>query len=156
MNKGVVLVNGGQAGVDRAVLDFAVRHDMPYTGYVCDAEDLTAKELVEEYPNLIDCGLTNVERTKKNIEMSDWLVCISDPRTADVDSRMFSNQWVMFDVYSPTVSFDVLSWYRDIDCAAKLCVGGPRESWMPGIYEKTTEVLEAFFLGVEENMNIGG
>ena len=151
----MVLVNGGQTGVDRAVLDFAVRYDIPYTGYVCDAEDLAAKELVEKYPNLVDYGLTNVERTKKNIEMSDWLVCISDPRTVDVDSRTFTDQWVMFDAYSPTVSSDILSWYQDIDCDAKLCVGGSRESWMPGIYEKTTEVLEAFFLGVEENMNIG-
>ena len=148
----MVLVNGGQTGVDRAVLDFAVRHDVPYTGYVCDAEDLTAKELVEKYPNLVDCGLTNIERTKKNIEMSDWLVCISDSRTVDVDSRTFSDQWVMFDAYSPTVLSEVLNWYRKFnDCT--LCVGGSRESWMPGIYEKTTEVLEKLFYTCKNNVH---
>ena len=141
----ITLINGGQTGVDRAILDFAVKYDIPYTGYICDAEDMTAKELIKKYPNLIDIGLTNIERTKKNIEMADWLVSINDPKTVNTDSRTFAKKWVMFDTHSPTVLSEIFKWYKQLDDITKLCIGGPRESWERGIYEETTNILEEVF-----------
>lgn len=146
----MLIINGGQTGVDRAVLDFCIRYNINYTGYVSDAEDLTANQLVIKYPNLINENDSNIQRTKKNIELADWLICISDPRTQEnniiQDSRDFANQWVLFNIYSNKIINDALNWYKSLpNKDIKVCIGGARESWNPGIYQETFSKLEIIY-----------
>jgi hypothetical protein len=70
------IVSGGQTGVDRAALDFAIAHDIPYAGW-CPrggwAEDLPAPPgLLDAYPLLRETPSADPEqRTRWNVRDSD-------------------------------------------------------------------------------------
>jgi Circularly permutated YpsA SLOG family len=71
------IISGGQTGVDRAALDFAIEHDIPHGGWCPKgrkAEDgpLAAKYLLSETPSS-----SYPQRTERNVRDSDGSVIFS-------------------------------------------------------------------------------
>ena len=78
----IKIVSGGQSGVDRAALDFAIRHSYPYGGW-CPrgglAEDYPdSPGLLKDYPLLRATSSSDyMERTELNVRDSDATLIIA-------------------------------------------------------------------------------
>lgn len=157
----VVLRSGGQTGVDRAVLDFAIRTGRPYEGW-CPrggwAEDYPAPPgLLAAYPRLTETPSDDpVQRTAWNVRDSHAtliLVC------HDAGARSPGTQWThqaatllflrpcrQVDLTEPDAAAAARQW---LDALAALYaamglhlnIAGPRESESPGIYTRTLDFL---------------
>src|SRR6201997_4308786 len=79
------LISGGQSGVDRAVLDVALTHDITYGGWCPKggwAEDFPAPPgLMAKYPLLQETPLSDpAQRTEWNVRDADACMIILDAR----------------------------------------------------------------------------
>jgi len=71
------IVSGGQTGADRAALDFAIRHELPYDGSVPRGRRTEDGQLPEKY-HLREMPTTDYsQRTEQNVIDSDGTVIIS-------------------------------------------------------------------------------
>lgn len=148
------IVSGGQSGVDRAALDFALAGGRPYTGWCpCDgwAEDLpTPPGLLALYPNLKQTPLRAVEqRTVWNVRDSDATLVLTqgDVSSPGVELAVRSAE----DLGRPVAVVDALiedavavigRLLSVLAPTAALNVSGPRESEAPGIYARTLHLLD--------------
>ena len=159
----VTLRSGGQTGVDRAALDFAMRHQLPYAGW-CPlggwAEDLqVAPGLLTQYPNLKETPSKVLEqRSAWNVRDSDATIILLRSE-GDLSSAGVSFTWIsatvvfvkpchVVDLTQPDVSAPAREWLLEIiqqhaDRTMTLNVAGPRESVAPGIYDQATRFLDA-------------
>jgi len=68
---------GGQTGADRAALDFAIRHNIPYSGWVPKGRKTEDGTLPEKY-NLQEMPTGQYsKRTEKNVLDSDGTLIVS-------------------------------------------------------------------------------
>ena len=145
------IISGGQTGADRAALDFAIRHNLSYGGWVPKGrktEDgtLPEKYLLQEMPT----GEYS-ERTEKNILDSDGTLIVSHGRLTGGSAltRELAKRH-----NRPCMHVDMED--ADMDDAAKqvkawierkyirvLNVAGPRASKDPKIYDATMALLES-------------
>ncbi len=151
------LVSGGQTGVDRAALDFAIEHGIPYGGWVPRggrAEDmLKPPGLLAVYPLLREHSSRDwAPRTEANILHSGATLVVVNalhkmgPGTA-LTIRLAAKH------HKPLLKLDVGDEYAyekmpnflaQFDRDIALNVAGSRESSIPGIYESTKRLLESF------------
>lgn len=163
----LVIVSGGQSGVDRAALDAALALAIPYTGF-CPrggwAEDLTQPPgLLARYPLLRETPLADpAQRTEWNVRASDALLILTgggglaaSPGTTLAHERAARGGKPML-----VLSLDeadaaaratrwldgILSAWRDA-APLKLGIGGPRESEASGIYAKAVVLLQDVLRG---------
>jgi len=67
----IKIISGGQTGADRAALDFAIKHNIPYGGWVPKGRKTEDGTLPEKY-NLQEMPTVQyANRTEKNILDSD-------------------------------------------------------------------------------------
>ena len=89
------IVSGGQSGADRAALDWAIRHGVPYGGW-CPlgglAEDLTVPPgLLADYPELRETSRPDVDdRTTFNVRDSDGTLLVILPGTEPSGGTAFT------------------------------------------------------------------
>ena len=156
------IISGGQTGVDRAALDFAIKFDIPHGGWIIKgriAEDgvLDDRYKVQEIPES-----SYPRRTLKNILESDGTLIISHgPLTGGSDytrkMAISRNRPCIYIDLNQMSSFqaaeNIRTWIFDHKIEV-LNVGGPRQSKDPNIYKDVLDILEtAFFLNiVETNM----
>ncbi len=144
------LVSGGQTGVDTAALEYALRHGLPYGGWVPKGRTnengvISAKYLgLTEAPDSIPAT-----RTRLNVEHSDATLILSDgsesPGTA-ITAQFASEldkpcKIVALGDDLPAGVPDVRKWIESTRPSI-LNVAGPRESEAPGIQEKAGRFLE--------------
>ena len=77
------IISGGQTGVDRAALDAAIEHDLPWGGWCPKggwAEDFpNPPGLLARYPHLKETILAHpLQRTEWNVRDSDAALIITD------------------------------------------------------------------------------
>jgi hypothetical protein len=159
----VILRSGGQTGVDRAALDFAIQHKLPYAGW-CPrngwAEDyLEAPGLLAKYPNLTETPTGVLEqRSSWNVRDSDATIILTRGE-ADLSSQGVSFSWIsanvifekpfhVVDMTQPHAAQPAREWLQQLitqipDRPMSLNVAGPRESIAPGIYDQATQFLSA-------------
>jgi predicted Rossmann fold nucleotide-binding protein DprA/Smf involved in DNA uptake len=81
----MIIVSGGQSGVDRAALDIAIKHNIEYKGFFCrqnPCEDLSFDELTKQYPALLPIDSADLHiRTRLNVELSDITVVFEFGKT---------------------------------------------------------------------------
>lgn len=80
--------SGGQSGVDRAALDFAIEHEIPYCGWCPNggwAEDYPDPPgLLRDYPELQETPSSGTEqRTKWNMRDADAILTIIPESSAE-------------------------------------------------------------------------
>lgn len=151
------LVSGGQTGVDRAALDFAIEHGLPYGGWVPKggrAEDMpNPPGLLAIYPELREHASRDwAPRTEQNIINSSATLVIVNalhkmgPGTA-LTIRLAAKH------HKPSLKLDVgddhaykkmLSFLMQFDHDVAFNVAGSRESSYPGTYDRAKQLLETF------------
>ncbi len=152
------IISGGQSGVDRAALDFAIERGIPWGGWAVDgwrAEDGTIPERYREHMH--ECGTRDYrDRTDMNIRTSEATLIIARRDTLDRRGK-FTGGTLLTARYAK-MSHRPIGWaFVDdahaadrvgafVDSLTKgqpivLNIAGPRESKAPGIYAATLALL---------------
>lgn len=140
------IISGGQTGVDRAALDFAIESGIPHGGW-CPlkrkAEDgpIDARYLLSETAE-IDYSV----RTRLNVRDSDGTLVLNTGRveggtalTVQLAKKM-GKPCLVADLNNIAGENAILDWLKTNKIRV-LNIAGPRESKCPGIYEKTRKIL---------------
>jgi hypothetical protein len=152
------IVSGGQTGVDRAALDFAIAHDIPYAGW-CPrdgwAEDHpVAPGLLGAYPLLRETPSADPEqRTRWNVRDSDATLIVALGDDGRVSPGTSTTETAAIELGRPLLRLDA----TDLDRASAragierllsalgpsptLNVAGPRESEEPQAYAAAVRLL---------------
>jgi Circularly permutated YpsA SLOG family len=163
----LVIVTGGQSGVDRAALDVALALAIPYAGY-CPrggwAEDLPELPgLLARYPHLRETPLADpAQRTEWNVRDSDALLILTtgdglaaSPGTtlAHEIAARDRRPTLLLSTDEPDAACRARRWLDGIlmmhtsGALFRLGIGGPRESEAPGIYAKASVLLQDVLRG---------
>ena len=151
------IVSGGQSGVDRAALDFAIAHGVPYGGWC--PKDGWAEDMVEppgllaHYPHLRETPDSDPkQRTRWNVRDADATLIFlpregsaSSPGTAFAIAcaRGLARPFLTAHLWDEDGSAKIREWLDSRATALALNIAGPRESQAPGIYAAVRAALEA-------------
>jgi len=157
----MILISGGQSGVDRAVLDVAIARGIDYAGW-CPlggwAEDFPAPPgLQARYPKLKETPLADpAQRTEWNVRDADASLIIVDAGGIDISrgtvlaqelAHRYRKPLFVADLTGPDILKDAALWLRVQQTRhgadLRLAIGGPRESEAPGIYARARGFIEA-------------
>jgi hypothetical protein len=151
--RAATIVSGGQSGADRAALDWAIRHGVPYGGWCPHgglAEDLTEPPgLLATYPLLRETSRPDVDdRTTFNVRDSDATLLVILPGTEPSGGTAFTRDEALRlgrpHLLTDGLDTDVVrAWLASLPVGLTLNVAGPRESRAPGIYLLVTALLDA-------------
>jgi hypothetical protein len=157
----VTIRSGGQTGVDRAALDFAIANAIPYAGW-CPrggwAEDLmTPPGLLAKYPGLAETPSAQPEqRTAWNVRDSRATLVLTDDPDLDTShgtrftilcaELIFLRPFHIVNLASAEAADLAAQWLVTLmassgDDTFVVNVAGPRESDAPGIDARTLAVL---------------
>ncbi len=163
MSQPILIRSGGQTGVDRAAVDFAVRQGRDYVGW-CPrggwAEDLPEPPgLLARYPRLRETPSDEpAERTVWNVRDSDATLILLPKAARSAGTKLteqaardtFQRPCLVVDPADPAATDQVREWLRTLSprsgkATLDLNIAGPRESEAPGVHRQATEFLEALF-----------
>jgi hypothetical protein len=161
----MLIIAGGQTGVDRVALDIAIELGIPYSGWCPHggwAEDMpSAPGLLEHYPSLRPTPLADTwQRTFWNIRDSDALLFLVGREGLAPSPGSFLAHKAALAVQKPvwfvdpgqgTAVAESLAWVQRIDPPGALGIGGPRESEVPGIYQAAASFLRRFLVELTRN-----
>ncbi len=152
----VRIISGGQTGVDRAALDFAVRRGLDYGGW-CPrggwAEDFPEPPgALRHYPLLAPTPSADPrQRTLWNVRDSDATLIIGSALCASEGSAFTLSCVIalgkphhLVDLRNPGAVLAVRAWIERAR-PQTLNIAGPRESESPGIFEAAATFLGALF-----------
>ncbi len=148
--KSIKIISGGQTGVDRAALDFALYLGITCGGYCPKgrkAEDVTIPDF---YPLTETLSNKYQTRTKRNIEESDGTIILFIEHW-DAGTRLTKKicndegkpLWIQ-DLKLPFSNNEFKFWLEK----NRICIlnfAGPRESFCPGIYSKSHQFIKNLF-----------
>lgn len=143
------IVSGGQTGVDRAALDFAIANQIEHGGW-CPRGRLAEDGPIPEFYRLEETESSEYRvRTERNVVDSDGTLLLYRFRLSGgtLLTHRFAKQHqrpvcrVRLDRSNPWLP--VMEWLQDNDIQV-LNVAGPRESSNPGIGDETRRALDAF------------
>jgi hypothetical protein len=159
----MMIISGGQTGVDRAALDAAIERGIRWGGWCPKggwAEDLPDPPgVLIRYPNLRETPLSDpAQRTEWNVRDSDAILIVIDRAGLPVSKGTSgAKAWadshgkplLVVEVSQPDAATQVALWLRELrkrsGADLKLGVGGPRESEAPGIYASARRLLATAF-----------
>jgi hypothetical protein len=143
------IISGGQTGVDRAALDFAMKYRFPCGGY-CPKGRIAEDGFISlNYPLTETSGSFYQERTRLNIKESEaTLIFIADAcygKGTLFTYNLCKKMKVPFLVIDLTQDFGYnisacCEWLKHKNFC-KLNIAGNRESTSPGIYRLTSSFL---------------
>ncbi len=149
------IVSGGQTGVDRAVLDFALKHGVDYTGFVPRGRRAEDAPIPLRYAGLVELPSRSYRtRTIRNVRASDGVLLIFAARTPGVrltegSALRLGKPLFQIDLRRPLHIEDERSrlrqWLRT-NRIGTLHVAGNSESKAPGIYGAALGLLERLLL----------
>lgn len=145
------IVSGGQAGADRAALDWALEHNYRHRGW-CPRGRKAEDGVIDRRYELRETESDGYrQRTKLNIRDSDGtlIVNIGELDGGSLATLNFCQSMEkpvlvapLDDGVTPVVVRQVIGWVRE-EPISTLNIAGPRESKRPGIYRLTRELLDA-------------
>lgn len=149
----ITIISGGQTGVDRAAMDFALQKNVPLTGYCPKGRKAEDGTINKKYPlkELNDSRYST--RTRKNIDLSDGILIIKDEGKLGDGTILTINyakkmKIALFECSLnrklPEQILSFKSWMRE-NQPTRLCIAGNRESQSPGIYLNTIKILSLLF-----------
>jgi len=145
-----MIISGGQTGVDRSALDFAIQKAMVCGGY-CPlgrrAEDGT---IDAKYP-LKECLSRNyAERTELNIKESHGTLILTHNKMMDKGTLFTKKCCIKWNKpifiadtgENPEIVKPMFYQWLEENAIEKLNIAGCRESFCPGIYHHAMNMLE--------------
>jgi hypothetical protein len=157
----MILLSGGQSGVDRAALDAALAHGVDYGGWCPQggwAEDFPVPPgVLAKYPKLKETPLADpAQRTEWNVRDADACLIVVAAGGLDVSrgttlaqnlAHRYRKPLFVADLAALDILRDAELWLRVQQARhgadLKLAIGGPRESEAPGIYAQSAGFIEA-------------
>jgi len=147
----IKIISGGQSGVDRAALDFAIKYKLDCGGF-CPKGRLAEDGIISGiYPLIETNSSLYKERTRLNVEISDALLIIyennigSGTQLAIEVAKTLNKDYHVIQVPSDEIHIDrILKWLLFLK-PANINIAGPRESNDKGIYLHTIEFLEQLY-----------
>ena len=145
------IISGGQTGVDRAALDFAIEHDLPYSGFVPKGRWAEDGRISDQYQTLKESDSTDpAERTRLNV-MNAEAVLVITRGTPDGGTKLTvalakqcGKPLMVIDLAQESLFYDDLVLrYEEFVRGKETMIAGPRESKCPGIYTDTLAFLRA-------------
>ena len=148
------IVSGGQTGVDRGALDFAISRGIEHGGWVPKGRKAEDGPLPPMY-NVVETETKRyAERTRKNVLDSDGTLIV---REGGLSGGTALTKLLALRAGKPLLVIDisrtaiddgvkVIRLWVEENAISVLNVAGPRESQRPGIYERTRALLELVFL----------
>jgi len=146
------IVSGGQTGVDRGGLDWAMSNNVACGGMVPKGRRAEDGRIPSRYVGLIETGSRNYQvRTRENVRLSDGtLIIYAGTLNGGTDltrvicrkegKPVFCLNLEVFDNSALVVRGDFSRWIASRGVRV-LNVAGPRESKQAGIQKRTFEVL---------------
>lgn len=145
------IISGGQTGADRAALDFAIKNNLPYGGWVPKGRKTEDGILPEKYHLQEMATEQYSKRTEKNILDSDGTLIVShglltggSALTREL-AKQHRKSWIHVDLKAtpyPEAARMIREWVRRNGVKA-MNVAGARGSKDPKIYQAVIELLEA-------------
>jgi hypothetical protein len=144
------IISGGQTGVDRAALDFALENGIETGGYVPKGRLAEDGHIPNKYSNLIETGSEDhAERTRLNVMASDATLILSQgvlsggSRLTKEAAENYQKPFLHLDL--SVIKFEkaideAKEWLDSVGCET-LNVAGPRAPEDPEIYLKTKQFL---------------
>src|SRR5437773_7677284 len=72
------IISGGQTGVDRAALDLAIKHGIPYGGFIPKGRWAEDGTIADTYQGLVETPTSDPsERTRMNVMSSEAVLVVS-------------------------------------------------------------------------------
>ena len=147
MIRNIKIISGGQSGVDRAALSFALENNIPCGGWCPKGRLAEDGPIDKKYP-LKETNTTRyVVRTKLNVDEGDGtLILYTDKigkgtRYTSKYAALRLKHLMMVNISENGQSEKVKNWLEKYDIET-LNIAGPRESSSPGIYQLSLEFLE--------------
>ena len=145
------IISGGQTGVDRAALDFAMKFDIPHGGW-CPKGRIAEDGIIPAKYQLMETDSVNYSvRTKKNIKQSNGTMILYSPPmeggtafTYEIAFRLGKPLLLLDLNFLPTIGA-IHQWIFE-NRIQILNIAGSRESQRPGITLQTMEILTKFLL----------
>jgi Circularly permutated YpsA SLOG family len=150
------IISGGQVGVDRAALDWAMEHDVPHGGWCPQGRRAIDGELPARYQLQEADSPSYAKRTRLNVRDSDATLIINQGaldggtrltvKCAEQLGKPHLCVQVDEDHLLEALANDVRRWLRE-GRFHTLNVAGPRETKRPGIYAITRLLLDWVLIG---------
>ena len=149
------IISGGQTGVDRAALDFAIRHSIPHGGW-CPHGRLAEDGVIPPVYKLRETESPEYEeRTERNVLDSDATLIVARQRglsggtaftkfCVEKHGRPLLVIWERDDL---SQNADALAKFLKRHKVRVLNVAGPRASQAPGMGKFVEKLLAAAFAG---------
>ena len=144
------IVSGGQTGADRAALDFAIKHKLPYGGWVPKGRKTEDGTLPEKYHlQEMPTGQYS-KRTEQNILDSDGTLIVSHGLLAGGSAltrelaKQHRKPWIHIDleITSYPEAARIIRGWLGRNGIKVMNIAGARASKDPMIYQAVTELLE--------------
>lgn len=145
------IISGGQTGVDRAALDFALDFNFEVGGYCPKGRKAEDGTLSEKYSFLIEMKTGSyADRTIENVRQADATLLITDEVRLSGGSRLthIASTTINKPIYimhPRSLNKDKFVNWLDKNNVQVLNIAGPRESKRPGIYALTYAILCILF-----------
>ncbi len=140
------IISGGQSGVDRAALDFAMQHKIPCGGWCPKGRQAEDGIIPEVYPLKETASTVHSVRTRLNINDSDGtlIIFINEMDEGTNYTRRYAEETgkpvYMISEKEKTDQRGFMNWMMKNNIRV-LNVAGPRESRSEGTYKFAYKVL---------------
>lgn len=140
------IISGGQSGVDRAALDFAISQEIPHGGSCPKGRRSETGRIPDRYQLTETQNSDYIERTLKNVLESDGTLILYDKKLSGgtLLTTEFCQQngkpYLAIELSHPLLDLEVQDWIESNHIMI-LNVAGPRESKGP-IYDRALDYLE--------------
>ncbi len=143
------IVSGGQTGVDRAALDYALSKGFPCGGWCPKGRQAEDGPIDDKYPLRETGTFLYVVRTKLNVDESDGTLILYHDEIGN--GTQYTAEYahtkrkplLMVNLNQTDAQNQLKEWIADNGIEV-LNIAGPRESTSPGIYQKALNFLENF------------
>ena len=144
------IVSGGQTGVDRAGLDWAIQNGIAHGGWCPNGRLATDGPLPPRYHLRETDSSGYRQRTKLNVRDSDATLIFNIGKmdggtlqTVRFAQTLTQPHYIFqLEQASPAACDEMMRWWRALG-ARSLNIAGPREEKRPGIYLATLAILDS-------------